>query len=440
MILKIFETKSIKILLMLFFMCIFGFGRSFMGIYIFNYRIGELIMGFSLLLFLISLISFNKVSVFQDILNRKIYITLLFIVFSFFILSFISDSSLLNPYTYKASSYIWSLGFLFLSIVFFDKVELKEKYLNVFLLILVYVYFFSIYGLPNNIVNFILSISDKYEPHKGSDILIMFVSVFFIYNRLLKNKRRALEIFSIYFFIFLPLVFFKSRGAAIAFLIFAIGESYYLRHSFKSTWKRNSILIFILALLLMQSIVLVGGSGFLKFEQTKEDVEYIAAYRADPDIEKFRLLFYEEDFWRNEMRLYSSDNNLNWRLQIWQDVFYDIHYKNLYLTGYGYKDIIPAMEQIDRQGLDRLNEHIHNYPFTLYARGGLLHFLSYLGFFLYLTNRSKELVKSNYLLLYIIPVMFTAFFDAAMENSHYPLIFYFIIGISFHKKKIFSYY
>ena len=42
-------------------------------------------------------------------------------------------------------------------------------------------------------------------------------------------------------------------------------------------------------------------------------------------------ILYFENF-----RVFSSDGNLNWRLQIWQDVIVDIRSKNLILTGYGY--------------------------------------------------------------------------------------------------------
>ena len=70
-----------------------------------------------------------------------------------------------------------------------------------------------------------------------------------------------------------------------------------------------------------------------------------------PDEEEFRILFFEEDYWTKEMRLKSSDNNLNWRLQIWQDVYFSIYYRDLILTGYGYSFKIPAMEIISRQGL-----------------------------------------------------------------------------------------
>ena len=32
------------------------------------------------------------------------------------------------------------------------------------------------------------------------------------------------------------------------------------------------------------------------------------------------------------------------------------------------------------------------------------------------------------------------FFDASMENSHFPLIFYFVFGISFYSNKLFNHY
>ena len=51
-------------------------------------------------------------------------------------------------------------------------------------------------------------------------------------------------------------------------------------------------------------------------------------------------------------RLYSTEGNLNWRLDIWQDVIFDLNDKDLLLTGYGYDSIIPAMERPDRQGFN----------------------------------------------------------------------------------------
>ena len=66
--------------------------------------------------------------------------------------------------------------------------------------------------------------SDKFEMHKGSDILIMYVIVFMINNRKLKEND-----LNIYFFVsisslFLPLFMFKSRAAFIAAVGFFIIE------------------------------------------------------------------------------------------------------------------------------------------------------------------------------------------------------------------------
>ena len=62
-----------------------------------------------------------------------------------------------------------------------------------------------------------------------------------------------------------------------------------------------------------------------------------------------------------------------WRLDIWQDIIYDLDDNNKLLFGYGYEDIIPVMkwENGYRLGLDGLNEHVHNNWFNIFARGGL---------------------------------------------------------------------
>ena len=124
--------------------------------------------------------------------------------------------------------------------------------------------------------------------------------------------------------LYFPLFLYKSRGAFIAFLFFIIFEIFYLRKSINNTITRNIIFILISLFLLFQSIFLISGSSFIKLQETEESVKYITEYRADPDDEEFRLLFFEEDYWTKEMRIKSTDNNLNWRLQIWQDVYFDI--------------------------------------------------------------------------------------------------------------------
>ena len=66
-------------------------------------------------------------------------------------------------------------------------------------------------------------------------------------------------------------------------------------------------------------------------------------------------------FWVSSNRLYSSDGNLNWRLQIWQDTISDLITDQKLFLGNGYYKMIPSMQLDNRQGMDGLNENVHNF-------------------------------------------------------------------------------
>ena len=437
MITLILSSKTTKYLIAIFFIAVFLFARSFMGIYIFGFRLGELVMGASLMFLLVALAQHKKL-IYTNYLSRELYFTVLLIILFFIFNSIISNSSFTSTYTYKSSSYIWTLGMLFVGVNFFKLHYLNDKLLKSFYFILLFMYVYGTFGVPRSVIDFTLKYSDKFEPHKGSDLLIIFISIFFINNRFFKNKRLSFEIFTLFSCLYFPLFGYKSRGAFIAFIIFMVTEYFYFRKEFKSSYKRNLAIFSLGFVILFQSVFLINGSSFFKFNQAQEEVKTLVEYRADPDEEEFRILFFEEDYWTKEMRLKSSDNNLNWRLQIWQDVYFSIYYRDLILTGYGYSFKIPAMEIISRQGLDRLNENVHNYIVTIYARGGLIHLTLYGFFYYFLIRDIKRATNSLYFLPFLIAAMFTAFFDVAMENSHYPLIFYFLLGMSIHKNRIFK--
>ena len=393
----------------------------------------------SLIFLLTSLLNYKEF-ISEKIISQGFLITLIIIILFFIFNSYYSNSSFINPYTFKASSYIWVTGFYFFGIYFskFHTISIKYLYLLIFLLI--YLYYFAVFGLPDFVVKFFLNTSDKFEPHKGSDLLILFSSVFFISNRIFNNKRNAFEVFLIFIALYTPLLLYKSRGAFIGFLIFTIFELSYLIKYLNFNLKRNLIILLIATLVFLQSVTFINGSTFVKIENTGENVKYITEYRADPDEEKFKLLYFEEDYWTKEMRFKSTDNNLNWRLQIWQDVYFDLLYKDLYITGYGYSNKIPAMERIDRQGWDRLNENVHNYLVTIYARGGLIHLFLFILFYYFLIRDNKNFSGSWYFIHIFSALFFAALFDVAMENSHYPLIFFFLLGLLLNKKEIFKNY
>ena len=436
----ILKNKLFKYSVFLFFVSVFVFARSFMGIYIFGFRIGELAMGFSLLIFIISISIFNSSNIFNN-LNKKIFFINFFLIFKTFIVNIFLNGNSISTYTFRSSSYIWTTGFLFFGYQFFRVNTLSKNLIYVGIPILIYIYFFSIYGFPQAIIDFILSISDKFEPHKGSDLLIIYVTIVFVVNKLFMDKRLGFEIFILLTSLYFPLMLFKSRASFIAFLFFSISELYYFRNNINSNYKRNLLLIFLVIFIFFQSVFFVSGSGFIKADEIEAEVEYVATYRNDPDDEKFRLFYIAEDsLGSRTTRIFSSDNNLNWRLQIWQDVIYDLLSKNKLILGYGYEDKIPAMLDEGRSGLDRLNENVHNYVVTLLARGGITTVILYSLLYFMLIKTYKDETKSNYFLIYLIPVLFNSLFDVAMENSHFPLIFYFFSGMLFHKNKIFNNY
>ncbi len=439
---NILKSNLTKYTISLFFTLVFILGRTFMGVYIFGFRVGEIMMGASLLILISSLIFFNKELI--DVFGKNFVRVNFLILLSFILNALYTNSSFTSPYTYKSSSYIWTIGFFFLGYFFFRVNNISISFMYFQIGVLVYIYFFSIYGLPTSISDFFLTISDKFEPHKGSDILITFVTVFFISNRLNSNKRFAFELFIAFSVAYLPLVLFKSRASFIALLIFLVLEFIYFISELETNFKRTTILTIFCIGIFLQSVFFVSGSGFLEDSQesfvseVQYGLDYIATYRADPDDEVFRLFYIaKDDLGTRTTRIFSTDNNLNWRLQIWQDVVYDLLYKDSLITGYGFQSMIPAMERIDRQGLDRLNENVHNFPVNLLARGGLLTLILYMYLYTIFFSSIKYKYRSYYFLPFFVPAFFNTLFDVTMENSHYPLIFYFVIGIMYNKEKFF---
>jgi len=111
-----FEKKLLSIasaLFMTYITLAAMFSRSFIGIYVFGYRVGEIFIALTLIIFLY-LILFNSknmnLMIHQS--NFRILLTLMF--FSFVFLTVISDANFDSSYTYKASTYIWTLSIFFL--------------------------------------------------------------------------------------------------------------------------------------------------------------------------------------------------------------------------------------------------------------------------------------------------------------------------------------
>ena len=397
------SKKIFKSLFLIYLFFVLSFARTFVGVTFFGFRIGEITMGLCMLVLLTSFI--NTIYTKEYLINKTFNISLALLVLSFVLIKISYGETLINPYSIKASSYIWSVGAIFIGIYFYKNIKIDFKFVYLYYSILLWVYYFSIYGVSNELQNFILQFTDKFEYHKGTDVLIVFIFATYLSNRVDKQTNLNFELFFLFSFLFFPLIVFKTRAGSFAFLIYVVLEMINNRKYFYKLNLRK-VLLFVIALMLMlQSVFFVTKSGVVEVEKIEENVTFLSEYR-DPGpnenstIEETRFLYF------NNSRLYSGDGNLNWRLQIWQDVYEDLKIQNKLYTGFGFEDKIPAMDDPFRAGNDGTNENVHNFVVNVFARGGYLHLLLYLicliSIFIYF--------KSKYTILYFNIFYITIFF------------------------------
>ena len=134
-------------------------------------------------------------------------------------------------------------------------------------------------------------------------------------------------------------------------------------------------------------------------------------------------------FYIENGRLFSEDETTNWRLDIWQDVLkINSRKKNFY--GYGYKSIIPQMQDPSapgRLGMDG-QMNIHNYFVTVYSRGGILQLLLFILLHISLIKIWKNKNANMKILIYYLPIIFVSSLDISMDGVQFPLIFYSFLG------------
>ena len=101
-------------------------GRSLMGLYLFGFRLAELLTGFSILLFFLLI---YKYKFFRENLGQKFVNSFLILVFYFFITNLLNSANFLDLYLYKTSVYIWYISFMFFGFIIFKNIiSLKYDY------------------------------------------------------------------------------------------------------------------------------------------------------------------------------------------------------------------------------------------------------------------------------------------------------------------------
>lgn len=428
-------------LILIFLLMSIVFSRSFLGINIFGFRVGELAMAFSAFVFLFSTFFYVK-KIIQK--YKYILISSYIILIAFLVTVVFTESNLLNLYTYKSSSYIWTLGFLYIGLLLKNKDLMNIKYIFLFQFVLIIIYLVAIFDFPELVIKFFINFSDKYEPHKGSDITINFIILILFINKFFNYKQKGYVLFILNIALFAPLLIYKSRAAFIAVMFFLIYEIYKYRNEiFKFDIRK--IILYLLACLLF-TISTFTSQKYVVVEFSAETLDQIPS--AFKNLGQYKFSKYKDDYpilYISESRLYSGDGNLNWRFQLWQDAIEDNKQENKLFYGIGYKEKFNVFiennlvntagvaDGNDRRGLDGLNEHVHNYLLTIFLRGGYLKLFSFLILhlsFFYYAKKNKKLLSMTF---FYFPIMFVSFFDSSMENAHFPLIFFYTLSTQFLK-------
>jgi len=90
------------------------------------------------------------------------------------------------------------------------------------------------------------------------------------------------------------------------------------------------------------------------------------------------------------------------------------------------------MEIEARRGNDGTNENVHNFLFNMLGRGGFVQVLLYLALMSSIYF-NKSNMRSYDFLIFVFPIFLISFFDASLENSHFPIIFYSALGYIYKK-------
>ena len=220
---------------------------------------------------------------------------------------------------------------MFLGFIIFKNIEITKNYFYFGYLGLFIQFIFNVIYYPEFLTQFFNEFSDKTQFLKGAEIAIFFIVVTFFANKYVENGP-LVDLFVLTSSIYIPLIFFKSRSAAIALFIYIVVMGYRKKEYFYANLRRSSILFLIsISLFLTVSHSLVDNT--FEVQETPEAVvqvfkhKYVVSNTFDDEVPFFYI--YED-------RLYSADGNLNWRLQLWQDIYMFAEQNNEIIFGQGF--------------------------------------------------------------------------------------------------------
>ena len=423
----------ISTFLIMFFLLML-FGRSFTGLVIFGYRFGEWLTAFGLLnsLVILLLIISKKVAK-----NKKFFYLNMLIVFSFFYQLIIKDVNSFSTYLIKSSSYIWLISYIYIGFLIFKRINYENIFLRYITLILPIVYFFQTIYYPTTLRNFFISNSDKFEYLKAGDILLTFCLIVLISENNFKSKYVYTSFYLIMAAIFAPYFLYASKGSLLAFLIIFVFQIKNIIINLKKyKFKSSLVILFSVILFFSSTYHIYGNFVFKKEADNRLQIQEVITSGVSSILQERNTQQIFASFYFSDGRLYSEDVTANWRLQIWQDIISDLRTNNSLLSGYGYQNIIPAMDDPERRGTDGTNEHVHNYFINIFARGGLVQLILFIFLHFLIVNIYYQKYQSFKIIKFILPLLIVAFFDTSMESVRFPILYYSFLGYFYYEDSI----
>lgn len=395
------------------------FTRSLMGLFIFGFRFGELVVGFGLFSIFLY-IFFNK-----DDELKKLFSILVGQIILFIVISLINGGVFTATYTYKSSSYIWMIGYFFIGTLFFTHFKFTKLYLFVIAFIPVVIYVFNSGNYPDFIINIFKENGDKFQFIKGSDVLMAFLFCSYLLKRNIENKLLFLFYFNFLGSLLLPLFLTLSRASFFSCAFFLIAENIInFKLVRKNIFKYLGIFMLMIIMFISSSIRLSGLPDRPSEEPAIFVQDSVTEVVERKNTNQFVLLYISDG------RVKSKDNTLEWRLDIWQDLTYDLIQKNKLAFGFGFNEIFEVMKDPSapgRLGREGLNEHVHNHIFTILGRMGIVGLIYYL-FFQF--NLLKKLTLKTFI-SYFVPLFLVTMFDTTMESVQFPFLYYLFVASNY---------
>ena len=143
------------------------------------------------------------------------------LILSFVIIVLLTNSSFSNLYTYRSSSFIWTICIIYLGLYFLNNKELEKYFLFIFLPIPFINFLFATGFYRNIIMDFYIKFSDKFQFIKASDLFLTVIVVNILFFKIKGFNRNTILYLVITTGIYFPLMLFNSRGAFISLALYS---------------------------------------------------------------------------------------------------------------------------------------------------------------------------------------------------------------------------